>query len=345
MICISGSNGKTTTTSLIYELFKNAGFNVGLAGNIGKSFAWQVAENEFDYYVLELSSFQLDAMYQFKADVAVLMNITPDHLDRYEYNFQNYIDSKMRIIQNMDKNGVFIFWNDDPIIQSEIEKRNFKNSENAPILVSFSDEKILETGAFVENGQIKILHKNIEFTMLQQELALKGRHNTYNSMAAAATGLALGITKKIIRESLSRFEGVPHRLENILKIKDVLYINDSKSTNVNSAWYALESMKTPVIWIAGGVDKGNDYSMLHELVQKKVKLLICLGIDNEKLNQEFKGMTKIENVLSMEKALKAAYFYAEKGDTVLLSPACASFDLFENYEDRGNQFREGVKKL
>ncbi len=343
-ICISGSNGKTTTTSIIYEMFKNAGLNVGLGGNIGKSFAWQVAEKQYDYYVLELSSFQLDGMYQFKADVAILMNITPDHLDRYQYNFQNYIDSKMRIIQNMDKNGVFIYWNEDPIIQEEIKKRDLK-SKNSPLLLPFSDESSFEIGAFLENENIVIKYLNTEFSMLKNDLALKGRHNTYNSMAAAATGLADGISKQIIRESMTRFAGVPHRLEEVLKIKEVLYINDSKSTNVNSAWYALESMKTPVIWIAGGVDKGNDYSMLHALVQEKVKLLICMGVDNTKLNQEFKDMTEIVNVRSMEKALEAAYYYAEKGDTVLLSPACASFDLFENYEDRGDKFKQGVRNL
>ncbi len=343
-ICITGSNGKTTTTSLIYEMFKNAGLNVGLGGNIGKSFAWQVAENEYDYYVLELSSFQLDGMYNFKADVAILMNITPDHLDRYQYNFQNYIDSKMRVIQNMDKNGIFIFWNEDPVIIEEIKKRNLSGNDS-PQLLPFSDETTFENGAFVKDENMIIKYLNTEFNMLKNDLALKGRHNAYNSMAAAATGLSQGINKKIIRESMERFEGVPHRLEEVLKIRDVLYINDSKSTNVNSAWYALESMKTPVVWIAGGVDKGNDYSMLHELVKQKVKLLICMGVDNTKLNQEFGEMTEIINVRSMEKALAAAYYYAEKGDTVLLSPACASFDLFENYEDRGNKFREGVKKL
>ena len=343
-ICITGSNGKTTTTTMIYEMLKNAGVNVAVAGNIGESFARQVAEKDFDYFVIELSSFQLDGMYEFKADMAILMNITPDHLDRYEYNFQNYIDSKMRIVQNMDRNGIFIYWNEDEVINKEIEKRNL-NGENSPKLFPFSDEKSFENGAFLQEENIVIKYINTEFSMLKKDLALKGKHNTYNSMAAAATGLSEGISKKIIRESMSRFLGVPHRLENVLKIRDVQYINDSKSTNVNSAWYALESIKTPIVWIAGGVDKGNDYNMLHDLVEEKVKLLICMGIDNKKLNAEFKDRTEIINVKSMQKALDAAYYYAEKGDTVLLSPACASFDLFKNYEDRGDKFKEGVRNL
>lgn len=340
-ICITGSNGKTTTTSLIYYMLKNAGLNVGLAGNIGKSYALQVATCNFDYYVLELSSFQLDDMYDFKADIAVLMNITPDHLDRYNYDMQLYVNSKFRITRNMKSEDCFIFCADDPITKEELEKIFLQTTK-----LPFSSEHEVKEGAFIREDEMCVRYEADEYTMYIKELALAGKHNLYNSMAAAIAAKAMKIDKKIIRESLMSFKGVEHRMERVLKIRNVSYINDSKATNVNSAWYALDSMDTPVVWIAGGTDKGNDYEPLYDLVKEKVKILICMGIDNEKLHNSFGDkVEKIVDANSAEEAVKAAYEYATDGDTVLLSPCCASFDLFKNYEDRGNKFKEAVRNL
>ncbi len=340
-ICITGSNGKTTTTLLLYHILKNAGLNVGLAGNVGKSFAWQVAEENFDIYVIEISSFQLDGMYDFRADISILMNITPDHLDRYNYNFQNYIDSKFRIIQNQTKNDFFVVCADDEITQNEIKKRNI-----TPAIISFSLGEPGENSAGVKNEQIVInIHKN-QFIMSILDLAVQGKHNTYNSMAAGIASMILEIRNEQLRESLSNFTGVEHRLERFLKVHGIEFINDSKATNVNSTWYALESIGKPIVWIAGGVDKGNDYAMLKGLAKEKVKAIVCLGKDNQKIHDAFKGVVKnIVDASSMDEAVKAAYYLARNGDTVLLSPACASFDLFENYEDRGTQFKQKVRNL
>ena len=339
-ICITGSNGKTTTTNLIYHLLKNAGLNVGMAGNVGQSWAWQVAENNYDYYVIELSSFQLDGMYDFKAEIAVLMNITPDHLDRYN-SMQDYVNSKFRIIQNQTAKDYFIYCTDDEITQKEIEKRHIAAQK-----IPFSIKEKFTKGAFIEDNNIKINYLNNQFTMSIHNLALKGQHNTYNSMAAGISAQVLKIRKEIIRESLSNFHGVEHRLEFVLKVHGIEFINDSKATNVNSTWYALESVPDDVIWIVGGIDKGNDYSILEDLVRKKVKAIICLGVDNTKLHKAFGRMVStIIDTESASEAVKAAYYLAKKDDTVLLSPACASFDLFENYEDRGNKFKQAVREL
>ena len=341
MICITGSNGKTTTTMLIYHILKNGGLNVGLAGNVGKSLALQVAEEKHDYYVVELSSFQLDGMTEFKADIAILLNITPDHLDRYNYNFQNYIDSKFRITQNQTEKDAFIFWNDDPVIQEELKKRDIQST-----LYPFAIQREEKTKAFIENEQLIINTLNNIFTMPATELSLKGMHNTYNSMAAGLTASIVNIRKESIRQSLLDFQGVEHRLEYVATVKNVKYINDSKATNVNSCWYALQSMKTPVILILGGTDKGNDYTEIEELVKEKVSGLIFLGVDNSKLHDFFdRKVEKIVDVQSMEECVNAAYKMAKSGDTVLLSPCCASFDLFENYEDRGKQFKSCVRSL
>ncbi len=340
-ICITGSNGKTTTTLLLYHILRNSGLNVGLAGNVGKSFAWQVAEENFDYYVLEISSFQLDDMYDFKADVSVLMNITPDHLDRYNYNMQNYIDSKFRIIQNQTKNDYFIYCADDEVAQNEVNKRKIE-----PQVIPFGLSEPTENSAGVKNDKLIInIHQN-QFIMSILDLALQGKHNTYNSMAAGIASMILEIRNEQLRESLSNFTGVEHRLERFLKVHGIEFVNDSKATNVNSTWYALESINKPIVWIAGGVDKGNDYSMLKGLAKEKVKAIVCLGKDNQKLHDAFKGVVKnIVDASSMDEAVKAAYYLARNGDTVLLSPACASFDLFENYEDRGIQFKQKVRNL
>ncbi len=342
-ICITGSNGKTTTALLTYHLLKKAGLNVGLAGNVGKSFAMQVAENDFDYYVLELSSFQLDGMFEFKAEIAILLNITPDHLDRYEYRIEKYADSKFRIIQNQTEEDAFIYCIDDEIAKERIKHKEIKAKQYA-----FSIKQEVKTGAFIdETKQLIINIKNQNQTIMTiQELALQGKHNMYNSMAAAVAGKLLGVRKETIRESLSDFHNIDHRLELVGNIHGVEFINDSKATNVNSTWYALESMENPVILILGGVDKGNDYSMLNELVSEKVKAIICLGADNKKIIKAFGGM--VETILEAKSATEAvaqAYKIGKKGDTVLLSPACASFDLFENYEDRGNQFKQAVRAL
>ena len=340
MICITGSNGKTTTTSLIYHIFKKAGLNVGLAGNIGRSLAYQVAECNYDYYVIELSSFQLDNMYKFRANIAVLMNITPDHLDRYEYEMQNYVDAKFRIIQNQTETDAFIFWNDDPIIQNELSKYGIHGQ-----YYPFAEKKEKNAVAYVEDNQVHF-EQPIAFNMEQEELALTGKHNLFNSMAAGISANIAGIKKECIREALKDFEGVEHRLEKVCRVRGVDYINDSKATNVNSCWYALQSMKTKTILILGGKDKGNDYNEIADLVKEKCTGLIFLGINNGKLHKFFDNFgLPIADVQSMEDAVNAAYKMAQKGETVLLSPCCASFDLFKSYEDRGEQFKKCVRNL
>lgn len=340
-ICITGSNGKTTTTNLIHHMLRKAGLNAGLAGNVGKSFAMQVATENYDYYVIELSSFQLDGMYEFKADIAILLNITPDHLDRYDYNLQHYVNSKFRISQNLAEDDFFVYCSDDEITIRELERIVMKAKQ-----LGFTLKEKRQQGGYVEGDLMKIEVDEDVFEMSLADLALKGRHNTYNSMAAGITGNVLKIRKPLIRESLMDFTGVEHRLERFIKVHGIEFINDSKATNVNSTWYALESMTTPVIWIAGGIDKGNDYSELMNLVRSKVKALICLGKDNLKLHSVFgDAVPSIVDAASMKEAVSIAYNYGQKGDTVLLSPACASFDLFENYEDRGCQFKKYVKEL
>lgn len=340
-ICITGSNGKTTTTNLIYYLLKKAGLNVGLAGNVGKSYAYQVATEKFDYYVIELSSFQLDGMFEFKPDIAILLNISPDHLDRYDYKLQNYISSKFRITQNLRKEDCFIFCCDDEITMGHLEKIVLKAK-----MLPFSQKQRLEQGAYIEDDKLVSRYDDAFFTMLLEDLALEGRHNVYNSMAAAIAGQILDIRNEVIRESLMTFKGVEHRLETVLKVRGVNFINDSKATNVNSAWYALESMKTPTVWIVGGTDKGNDYSELGELAKEKVKAIVCLGVDNKKIIEAFKNIVPtIIETRSAKEAVQKSYELAKPGETVLLSPACASFDLFENYEDRGRQFKQAVREL
>lgn len=340
MICITGSNGKTTTTSLIYHIFKKAGLNVGLAGNIGQSLAFQVAECNYDYYVIELSSFQLDNMYKFHANIAVMMNITPDHLDRYEYEMQNYVDAKFRIIQNQTAKDAFIFWNDDPIIQKELHKYGIHGQ-----YYPFAEGKKEGEAAYVEDKKVHFTEP-ISFNMEQEELALTGKHNLFNSMAAGISANLAGIKKECIREALSDFEGVEHRLEKVCRVKGVEYINDSKATNVNSCWYALQSMKTKTVLILGGKDKGNDYSEIADLVKEKCSGLIFMGLHNEKLHDFFGSFgLPIADVQSMQDAVNAAYNMAQKGETVLLSPCCASFDLFKSYEDRGEQFKKCVRNL
>ena len=340
-ICITGSNGKTTTTSLIYYMLKNAGLNVGLAGNIGQSYAYQVATCSYDYYVLELSSFQLDGMFTFKADIAIIMNITPDHLDRYDFKMQNYVNSKFRITRNMKEEDCFIFCQDDPVTIGELEKIVTRAK-----MLPFSQKTEVKEGAYIKDDQMLVnVNGDVDFMYLK-ELALQGKHNIYNSMAAAIAAKAIKIDKKVIRESLMTFSGVEHRMEKVLKIRNVLYINDSKATNVDSAWYALDSMTTPVVWIAGGKDKGNDYSPLYDLVKDKVRVLICMGLHNEKLHENFADKVDvIIDVQSAKDAVAKAYEYALPGETVLLSPCCASFDLFKSYEDRGRQFKEAVREL
>ena len=340
MICITGSNGKTTTTSLIYHIFKKAGLNVGLAGNIGQSLAYQVAERNYDYYVIELSSFQLDNMYKFHANIAVLMNITPDHLDRYNYELQNYVDAKFRIIQNQTNEDAFIFWNDDPVIQRELHKYGIHGQ-----YYPFAEKKEEGAAAFVEQNKVYFT-RPIAFNMEQEELALTGTHNLFNSMAAGISANIAGIRNECIREALSDFKGVEHRLEKVARVRGVEYINDSKATNVNSCWYALQSMKTKTVLILGGKDKGNDYNEIAKLVKEKCSGLIFLGLHNEKLHAFFDSFgLPIVDVQSMQDAVNAAYQMAQKGETVLLSPCCASFDLFKSYEDRGDQFKACVNKL
>ncbi len=340
MICITGSNGKTTTTSLIYHILKHAGYNVGLAGNIGRSLALQVAEENYDYYVIELSSFQLDNMYEFKADIAVLMNITPDHLDRYEYKMQNYVDSKMRITRNQTKDDAFIFWSDDPIVKEELKKYNIQAK-----LYPFSEFKGNKAIAYTEEQEY-VIESPMPFNMEQEELALRGKHNLYNSLAAGITADIAGVTKEQIREGLSSFRGVEHRLEFAGRVKSIDFINDSKATNVNACWYALESMTQPTVLILGGLDKGNDYTEIYDLVKQKCIGLVFLGVDNSKLHENFDGFgIPIADVKSMKDCVDECYRMAKPGSCVLLSPCCASFDLFKNMEDRGEQFKECVKNL
>ncbi|MEG1562599.1 MAG: UDP-N-acetylmuramoyl-L-alanine--D-glutamate ligase [Bacteroides sp.] len=341
MICITGSNGKTTTTSLIYHIFKSAGMNVGLAGNIGKSLALQVAEEEHDFYIIELSSFQLDNMYDFRADIAVLMNITPDHLDRYEHCMQHYIDAKFRITQNQTPADAFIFWNDDPIIRQELAKHGLKAR-----LYPLAEHKETGTVAYVEDHQVKFTAP-IAFNMEQEKLALTGTHNLYNSLAAGISANLAGITKENIRQALIDFKGVEHRLEKVARVRGIDFINDSKATNVNSCWYALQSMPTRTVLILGGKDKGNDYTEIEALVREKCSALVYLGLHNEKLHAFFDPLKLpvVEVQTGMKDAVDAAYRLAKKGETVLLSPCCASFDLFNSYEDRGDQFKQYVREL
>ena len=340
MICITGSNGKTTTTSLIYHILKNAGYNVGLAGNIGNSLALQVAEEQHDYYVIELSSFQLDNMYDFKADIAVLMNITPDHLDRYDFKMQNYVDSKMRIIQNQTPDDAFVFWNDDPIVTAELKKYNIKAK-----LCPFSEFKSNSVIGYVDKDEY-VIEGPTPFNMEQEELALRGKHNLYNSLAAGITADLAGVSNDQIREGLKSFEGVEHRLEKAGRVRGVEFINDSKATNVNACWYALDSMRTPVVLILGGKDKGNDYSEIFDLVKEKCIGLVFLGVDNTKLHAAFDNFgIPIADVKNMKDCVDECFKMAKPGSTVLLSPCCASFDLFKNMEDRGEQFKECVKNL
>lgn len=342
-ICVTGSNGKTTTTSLIYYLLQQAGLNVGLGGNIGKSYAFQVATEKFEYYVLEISSFQLDNCYDFRPDIAIITNITPDHLDRYGYKMENYVRSKFRIIRNLRPEDCFIFDSDDEITINHLSQI-ITQAKKLP----FSQKQELEEGAFLKDNKIVVRYEKDECDIYLEELALGGKHNIYNSMAAALAAKATGIDNKIIKNSLETFQPIEHRLEPVISVKGVLYINDSKATNVDSAWYALECQKKPVVWIAGGLDKGNDYNVMKALVKEKVKAIVCLGKDNQKLREAFEeivGKDKMTETFSAEEAVKAASRFACDGDVVLLSPCCASFDLFLSYEDRGDKFKEAVRNL
>ena len=341
-IGITGSNGKTTTTLLTYHLLKQGGLNVGLAGNIGKSFAWQVAENKHDCYVLELSSFQLDGIVNYKPDIAVLLNISPDHLDRYNYDYNLYIDSKFRVTMNQTEDDYLIYDEDDEAITNWLANHKIK-ANKLPFSLT---KKIEEGGSITENNEININLNDENFIMPINKLALEGKHNVKNTMAATTVAQLMNIRKATIRESLTNFQGAEHRLEKVLKINNVQYINDSKATNVNATFFALDSMNTPTVWIVGGVDKGNDYDEIMALVREKVKGIICLGVDNKKLADKFEGLVDMfVETTSMSEAVKIANKMAERGDTVLLSPACASFDLFENYEDRGRQFKQAVQNL
>ena len=342
-ICITGSNGKTTTTSLIYYLLQQAGLNVGLGGNIGKSYAYQVATEHFDYYVLEISSFQLDNVYDFHPDIAIITNITPDHLDRYNYNMEEYVKAKFRITRNLSPEDCFIFDSDDAITIEHLNKIIIQAK-----MLPFTQTKKVDQGAYLEGEKIIVKYEESESAIYLKELALGGKHNIYNSMAAALAAKAVDIDDETIRGSLATFEPIEHRLEPVLSIKDVLYIHDSKATNVDSAWYALECQTKPVVWIVGGKDKGNDYSVLLDLVKEKVKAIVCLGVDNTKIHEAFEGIVGAENITdtqSAEAAVKAASRFASPGDVVLLSPCCASFDLFSCYEDRGEQFKAAVRNL
>ena len=340
MVCITGSNGKTTTTSLIYHIFKNAGYDAGLAGNIGRSLALQVAEDPHEYYIIELSSFQLDNMYDFRANIAVLLNITPDHLDRYDFKMQNYVDAKMRILQNQTRDDAFIYWNDDPIIKRELEKYDIK-----AVQYPFSELKERGSIGYIEQGQY-VIEQPEPFNMEQESLSLTGRHNIYNSLAAGIASRVAGIKSDVIRQSLSDFPGVEHRLERVATVRGVHYVNDSKATNVDACWYALDSMKTPVVLIVGGKDKGNDYAPIMPLVKEKCRAVVYLGADNAKLHANFDSLgLPVRDTHSMADCVKACYELAEPGDTVLLSPCCASFDLFKNMEDRGEQFKTLVRNL
>lgn len=340
-ICITGSNGKTTTTMLCHHILKKAGLNVGLAGNVGQSFAKQVAQENYDYYVLELSSFQLDDMFDFKADIAILTNITPDHLDRYHYELQNYVNAKFRILQNQSAADFFIYNADDPIIVAQM-----KTSKTAAQLRPFSMKQTIAEGGYATTEQLNININKQQLTMSIHELALKGKHNTQNALAAGIAARLVEIRTELVRESLEDFVNVEHRMEFVAKVNGIEFINDSKATNINAAWFALESMEKPTVWIVGGVDKGNDYSELFDLVSQKVKAIICLGVDNQKIIEAFQD--KVAHIVEAKSATEAvAYGYrlAEKDETVLLSPACASFDLFESYEDRGQQFKQAVRML
>lgn len=341
-LCVTGSNGKTTTTLLLHHILTRAGINAGLAGNIGTSFAMQVAEEKHDVYVLEISSFQLDGMFSFRADISILTNITPDHLDRYNYDFDRYAESKFRILQNQRPKDAFIYNADDPVITGWISK-NPPAAKAFPFTLAADPQK---DGAWVEDDKIVInINQNI-FNMYLEKLALQGRHNACNSMAAGIAAMLMKVRRESLRESLADFQNVEHRLEFVAKVHGVEFINDSKATNVNSAWYALECQNRPVIWIAGGIDKGNDYEIIKPLVRNKVKGVVCLGTDNAKLLETFSDLVdSIDDTRSMEEAVRAAYQMAKDGDIVLLSPACASFDLFENYEDRGNKFKSAVREL
>ena len=342
-ICITGSNGKTTTTSLIYYLLQNAGLNVGLGGNIGKSYAFQVATEKHDYYVLEISSFQLDNCYDFRPDIAIITNITPDHLDRYDYKLENYVRSKFRITRNLCPEDCFIFDSDDAITIAHLDKIVLKAKA-----LPFSQKTEVPQGAFLRDDRIILRYEESESAIYLKELALGGKHNVYNSMAAALAAKASGIDDTVIRESLRTFNAIEHRLEPVLSVGGVLYINDSKATNVDSAWYALDAQTRPVVWIVGGTDKGNDYSQLEELVREKVKAIVCLGVDNSKIHAAFEhivGAGRMVDALSAEEAVKASAAFAKDGDVVLLSPCCASFDLFHNYEERGEKFKDAVRRL
>jgi UDP-N-acetylmuramoylalanine--D-glutamate ligase len=340
MICITGSNGKTTTTSLIYHIFKEAGYDAGLAGNIGHSLALQVAEEPHEYYIIELSSFQLDNMYDFRANIAVLLNITPDHLDRYDFKMQNYVDAKMRIVQNQTPQDAFIYWNDDPVIKRELKKYHIK-----AVQYPFSELKERGSIGYIEAGQYTI-ERPEPFNMEQESLSLTGRHNIYNSLAAGIAGRIAGIKNEVLRQALSDFPGVEHRLERVCAVRGVQYVNDSKATNVDACWYALDSMKTPVVLIVGGKDKGNDYTPIKPLIKEKCTALVYLGADNTKLHQNFDSLgLPVRDTHSMRECVSACYELARPGDTVLLSPCCASFDLFKNMEDRGEQFKELVRNL
>lgn len=341
-ICVTGSNGKTTVTNLIYHMMKRAGKRVAMTGNVGNSFAMAVAKGGVDYFVIELSSFQLDGMYDFRAEVAIMMNITPDHLDRYGYDFQNYVDSKFRIARNQTKSDYFIYWADDPVVDKELRRK-----EMGATLLPFSDARSDNMTAYIKDNNLTINLNNTKTDLMTiHDLALKGRHNTYNSMAAAIAGKLLNIKNDIIRESLVDFKGVEHRLEPVIRVSGINFINDSKATNVNSTWYALECMTTKVVWIVGGIDKGNNYSELFQVVAEKVKAIVCLGRDNRNIVDAFTGkVATIVETTSMKEAVRSAYYLAGKGDTVLLSPACASFDLFGNYEERGREFKAAVRNL
>ena len=341
-ICITGSNGKTTTTSLIHYLLTEAGLNVGLGGNIGKSYAMQVATEKHDYYVLEISSFQLDDTYEFRPDIAIITNITPDHLDRYDHKMENYVKAKFKITRNLRPEDCFIFDSDDKITIEHLSKIVLQ----AKMLPFTQERKNLEQGAWLEDDKFVVRYEDNDTDVYLKELALGGKHNIYNSMAAALAAKATGIKDEVIRNSLKSFSPIEHRLEPVLSVADVMYINDSKATNVDSAWYALESQTRPVVWIVGGKDKGNDYSILEDLVREKVKGIVCMGLDNSKIHAAFDSITSnIVDTASAEEAVKAASRMAEAGDVVLLSPCCASFDLFENYEDRGRKFKEAVRRL
>ena len=343
-ICITGSNGKTTTTSLIYKIMRDAGVNVALGGNIGESFAYQVATAEYDWYVLELSSFQLDGMYDFRADVGVLMNITPDHLDRYDYCFQNYVDSKMRITQNQHSRSYFVYSADDEVIAAELEKRTDMRMRQLP----FAAKAAVASGAgdgFLVDGEFTARVGEKAVTIDTAKMKIKGLHNAYNAMAAALATLAAGVEAEQVEHSIYEFSPVEHRLEPAGEKDGVAWINDSKATNVDSVWYALESMTRPVVWIAGGTDKGNDYNPLKGFAREKVKALVCMGVDNEKLVREFTDVVpKVISTNTLDDAMRAAKAEATEGDVVLLSPACASFDLFKNYEQRGELFKQWVKE-